>query len=120
MQMIIGSIIVIQILAHFPLTDISLPANAHQQFDIMIKFVSLDIFSPTEYVDVGFTPTEPWSEHFDWVGYGSVNFFENMGSIFVFAFLEIVLILTSVVWQRLRYACCRLKFRGKFLVADQA
>ena len=29
LQMIIGSIIVIQIIAHFPLADITLPANAY-------------------------------------------------------------------------------------------
>ena len=44
LQMVIGSIIVIQILAHFPLADITLPANAYQHFDIMIQVVSLDIF----------------------------------------------------------------------------
>ena len=43
-----------------------------------------------------------------------------MGSIFVFAFLEIVFLLTSAVWQRLRHTCCRSKFQGKFLVAKQA
>lgn len=64
----------------------------------MISIVSVDLFSPTEYVDFDFTETDPWSERFDWVGYGSVNFFENMGSIFVFAFLEIVLIVSSFVF----------------------
>ena len=107
-------------MAHFPLTDITLPANAYQQFDIMIQVVSLDLFSPTEYFDVGFSPTEPWTEQFDWVGYGSVNFFENMGSIFVFAFIQIVLILSSLVWHRLRKFCCHARYQGKFLVANQA
>lgn len=44
MAMLFGSIVVIQILAHLPLADIYLPANAHQQFDLMISFVSFDYF----------------------------------------------------------------------------
>lgn len=44
MAMLFGSIVVIQILAHLPLADIYLPANAQQQFDIMISIVSFDYF----------------------------------------------------------------------------
>lgn len=50
--MIIGSVILVQILAHFPLSDITLPANVHQQFEIMIKVVSFDYFAPTDYFDL--------------------------------------------------------------------
>ncbi len=44
MSMMFSSIIMIQILAHLPLADITLPANALQTFDIMIGIVSFDYF----------------------------------------------------------------------------
>ena len=44
MSMMFSSIIMVQILAHLPLADITLPANALQTFDIMIGIVSFDYF----------------------------------------------------------------------------
>ena len=90
MSMLFGSIIMIQILAHLPLADIVLPANALQQFDIMIGFVSFDYFQPTEFYDVGFTPMPFWPPNFDWLGYGSINFVEGLGSILIFAFIQVL------------------------------
>ena len=63
-QLFLGSIVALQILAHFPLINVALPANARQSFDIMVNIVSFDYFPLTEIVDMGFTPTEPWSETF--------------------------------------------------------
>ena len=67
-------------------------------FDIMIQFVSFDFFSPAVYIDFGFSATPAWTERFAWVGYNSVNFVENMGSILVFALLQVILILVSLVF----------------------
>ena len=61
MNMLLGSIIIFQILAHLPIADLILPANALEKFEIMIDIVSLDVFSPTEYIDLGMTETDPWS-----------------------------------------------------------
>ena len=58
---LMGSIIIFQILAHMPLADIILPANAFEKFEIMVEVVSFDFFAITEYVDIGLTETEPWS-----------------------------------------------------------
>ena len=120
LQLIIGSIVVIQILAHLPLADVVLPANALQQFDIMIQVVSFDFFSLTDYIDFGFTLTPTWSERFEWIGYSSVNFFENMGSILVFGFFNLLLILLSAIFRFLRPKLCRDKYQGKFKVLKQS
>ena len=90
MAMVFGSIITLQILAHLPLADIMLPANALESFDILIGVVSFDYFSPTEYIEFNFTEMPPWSDNFDWIGYGSINFVDGMGSITVFAFILIL------------------------------
>ena len=91
MSLLFGSIIMIQILAHLPLADIVLPANALQQFEIMIGIVSFDFFSPTDYIDLGFTDMPFWSENFDWLGYSSINFIELMGSLLVFSFYYVLI-----------------------------
>ena len=57
----------------------------------MIGIVSFDYFQPTDYVDIGFTEMPFWSEKFDWLGYGSINFVEGMGSILIFAFFQILI-----------------------------
>ena len=105
MGMLLGSIIMLQILAHMPLSDIYIPANARQQFDIMIGVVSFDYFQPTEYIDMGFTDMPAWSDGFDWLGYGSINFVDGMGSIIIFAFVQIMFIILALF---LKFAgCCR-------------
>ena len=70
----------LQVIAHLPLNNIPLPVNAYFIFDVLVKVVSFDIFPIHEYFDMQFTPTEPWSQSFEWLDYGSVNFVESMGS----------------------------------------
>ena len=87
-----------------PLSGIYIPANAKQQFDIMIGVVSFDYFQPTEYIDMGFTDMPAWSERFDWLGYGSINFVDGMGSIIIFAFAQILFIILALFLKFSR--CC--------------
>ena len=61
MATLLGSILVVQILAHTPLGDIKLPANLLQTYRVMLSFVSFDYFPPFEYIDVNFTEVWYWS-----------------------------------------------------------
>ena len=97
LNVLIGSIIVIQIMAHMPLADIYMPANAREKYDIMIGVVSFDFFQPTEYIDMGFTEMPFWSEQFDWLGYGTINFIDSMGSIIIFAIFEILYVVIAIL-----------------------
>ena len=85
--MLFSSIIMVQILAHLPLADVVLPANALEMFDIMISIVSFDYFAPTDYFDFGFSEMPPWSPNFEWLKYESINFCDGMGSILIFAII---------------------------------
>ena len=85
--MVFGSILVVQIMAHLPLTDIYLPANVLQTFQVIISVVSFDYFAPFNYLDAGFTEVWPYSSNFEWIGYQSVNFLLGIGSIGIFATL---------------------------------
>ena len=42
---------------------------------------------------MGFTPTEPYSQNFEIMGYETVNFIEGMGSIIVFLWLQVIIII---------------------------
>ena len=109
--MLLSSIIIFQILAHLPLADMILPANALQQFEIMIDVVSFDFFSLTEYFDIGITETEAWTENFAFLGYESVNFVEGMGSILLvaifLAFCGLVALILSLIKCNLRCKCLK-------------
>jgi len=82
----------------------------------MISFVSFDYFSPGDYIDFGFTEVPPWSERFDWLGYGSVNFVDGMGSIIIFAGITIFQLVLSVLLNGLRHCTGRNFLPGRLLL----
>ena len=82
--MVFGSILVVQIVAHLPLSAISMPVNLLQPFQVMIGIVSFDYFAPYEIIDVGFSDVWAYSPEFEWIGYDSINFMVGLGSVGVF------------------------------------
>ena len=115
MAMLFGAIIMIQILAHLPLADMAdLPASAAESFEIMQGIVSFDYFQPTEFITVDFTETPPWSERFDILDYGSINFVEGMGSIIVFFTVQILYGITSVFFACFGFGCCSKRIKEFF------
>lgn len=85
-------------MAHFPLANVLLPANCMQVFAVMIEVVSFDYFPFTEYVDLGFTETEPWNVRFSWLGYETINIVEGLGSICILAAIGFVYILIVLLF----------------------
>ena len=92
-------------MAHLPLTDINIPVNVLQPFQVMISVVSFDYYPPFEYIDVGFSEVWAYSESFEWIGYDSVNFLVGLGSISVFAALQVAIILTALLACLIRCPC---------------
>ena len=91
----------LQVIAHLPLNNIPLPVNAYFIFDVLVKVVSFDIFPIHEYFDMKFTPTEPWSQSFEWLDYGSVNFIESMGSatillVCMMVYMLVIFVVTNI------------------------
>ena len=80
-------------MAHLPLATIEMTADVYQIFEIMISIVSFDYFQPTEYIDLNFTETPAYTENFGMLGYESLNFVEGLGSIIIFAFIQIFFVL---------------------------
>ena len=113
MQELLGMINTLQIIAYMPLNNIPLPGNCYHMFDVIIGIVSFDFFPMHEYFDFNFTPTEPWSNSFEWLDYDSLNFFELMGSAtLLFIVLGIQILLTSVFWILESVFEIKIWFRG--------
>ena len=114
LQELLGMINSLQIVAHLPLNNIPLPANVYFTFDILIQFVSFDFFPLHEYIDMGFTPTDAWSDSFAWLDYDSVNFVEGMGSLnIIFAALILYVLVTTIV-VNIEH-CCKKEFHFRKL-----
>ena len=96
-----------------PLNNITLPASCYQLFELLIWVVSFDVFEPADHFDLNISETDPYNDKFDWLGFGSLNIIENMGSILIFILLLIfqsILILIfhlfHVSWDSIA-SCCR-------------
>jgi hypothetical protein len=64
--------------------------------------VGFDLWSPFDYYDFGFTETLPWFDRFDWCGYGSQNFYENIGSVALFQYIFMVRLIMNPVFTLLQ------------------
>ena len=95
-SMLFSSIISVQLLAYFPLTDIFMPANVHQIFQNLISMVSFDYFSPTDHYDFGFMETSSWSPNFEWLGFESSNVIESLGSLSIFSCIYLLVLLIAL------------------------
>ena len=73
----------------------------------MIGVVSFDFFSPTAYIDLGFTEMPPWSTNFEWLGYDSLNFMLLIGSIFYFTSWFLVHFLLAIIVLSVKKVCCK-------------
>ena len=50
-------------------------------FGVIRTIVSFDFFPVYDYINPGFTPTEPYSPQFSWFGFDSINFVEGLGLV---------------------------------------
>ena len=98
MNLLYSMINSLQITAHLPLNNITFTANARKTFQYLIDIVSFDLFDVKNFIDFGFTETDPWSSGFDLLDFESCNFIENLGSISIFILLFVVWIGFSAIW----------------------
>ena len=106
-----------QLISHLPMNEIIFPANCVDFFHFIAMVVSFDIYPPTEKYDFGFTDSQPFSAGLEELGYGSLNFFDALGSIsliFIFIIVRVILqpcavFLVSVICGK-NCTCCRKYF----------
>lgn len=72
-----------QLIVLIPLFPVNLPSNAGAFFAYLMKIASFDII-PTDIIFNGMFGTEPpdaLNESFDTVGFGTTDFYNNLGSL---------------------------------------
>ena len=110
LQTIWGGINAVQIIAHLPLNNVNFPLNAQMFYYFLTRVISFDFFAPTDYFDFGFTSTEPYSSAYEWLGYETTNFYENIGSVFVIGIIialrQILQPIVFWILNRLKCRCC--------------
>ena len=75
-----------QLIVHLPLIKIVLPANAGFLFDQLMKIAAFDPFDTTPYWEalLSLDPTVPVDQNFEALGYESLYFLQNLGSLAIF------------------------------------
>ena len=104
MQPLFNMINSLQITALLPLNNIALPANAMDLFKVLVMIVAFDFFALYDYWNPGFTGTGPYSDKFEWFGFDSVNYIEDLG---FFITLLILILALQVVMHVLLSICTR-------------
>ena len=93
-QLLYDGILAAQIVSHIPLNNVNLPQVSMAFMKQLNKIVSFNTKDPYEIFRIKFTQTPPLNTNFDWMGYESMNFLENIGLI---AFLFIIILLRQLI-----------------------
>ena len=84
------------------------------------KIVSFNNKEIYDFIEPDFTPTPPFNTNFDWIGYESMNFLENIGLIsLIFIFIAIRQVLGCVFYLMASSikSCSCLKSKKKLLAS---
>lgn len=97
-----GMVNVLQIIANMPLFALSFPANVQMIFTIIINATNFSFFSTLALRDFffKFTTTDALNYNFDAMGYSDMNLVDNMGSMFWYMPLLIIIYLLLAVFKR--------------------
>ena len=93
-----------QITAHLPLVNIDMPGSTFFTFSVLSFVVSFDILPMDDFYESTeiFTPTDAWSERYDFLKYDSINFIVLLGSIVIFILGFMLLLLLTLVKSLLK------------------
>ena len=89
-QVLYDGILALQIISHIPLNNFNLPGASLSFMKYLNQIVGFRKYDPYEYISVNFSITPPINSSFDWLGYSSMNFLENL-SMVTFLFLFVVI-----------------------------
>ena len=108
-----GMINNLQMIIYAPLINVQFPGNAFLVYDVMIIIGTFD-FLPTDDIYPLIFPSlkesEPYSAKFDRVGLSHAYLVMNLGSLFLFFFIHMVLYL---VYLPLKLCSSRIRFAAR-------
>ena len=106
MNKLLGSIQNLQILVHFTLMLVVMPANSQVFMSVIFEFVTFDMFDTSSLTDSYYSPTEvEVDDKLDLLGYQSAFCLINLGSCFYLILVQIAI----AIQEALFLACFRLK-----------
>ena len=80
-----------QVMAHLPIINFSIPPNVAAHYEILVSVVTFDLFGYfIEDVDFGQTQTEPYNKGLGMLSYDSLNILSNLFSIHIFLILVVI------------------------------
>jgi hypothetical protein len=89
-----------QLISCSTLFNLTLPSDCKATFEYIHNFASFDFFNPIEGLKIqGFTETDPLNDKFEAIGYGSLYFFDALGSVTAIIALTLLLQLLSPLLQ---------------------
>lgn len=89
-----------QLISCSALFNLVLPPNSNVIFQQIRNLTSFDLYNPIERHNIqGFTQTGPFNDNFENLGYGTLNYFDAMGSLTVLFVLILMLQLLSPLMQ---------------------
>jgi hypothetical protein len=90
---------VLQLIVRVPLFSVAFPANAQTLFGILIEITNFSFFSikSVENFLFKFTPTSPYNENFNSLGYTTTNSIQNAAGMFYYLAIIILIYLVLVL-----------------------
>lgn len=77
-----GGINAMQLISCSALFNLVLPPNCNVVYQYLQNLTSFDIYNPVAELEIGgWTQTDPFNDNFANLGYGSLNFYDALGSI---------------------------------------
>jgi hypothetical protein len=110
LQFLWGMINSLQLIVHLPVFSFILPANAQL---LLVKLIDVSSFNllPMDKINklvFNFTETDALNHRFDEIGYNSMNFLENLGSLFIFMLILPFQYLIKHIFHIYRgMSCCK-------------
>jgi hypothetical protein len=117
-QVLYNGLLALQVISHMPLNNVNFPRSSLNFMAVLNKIVSFNSRDPFKYIDADFTETPPLNENFQWLGYGSMNFLDNLGMVAIL-FLLVLLrqAIAPILWWFSGFHCCRCLRTKKRLLA---
>lgn len=105
-QMLWGGINAMQVICVSALLQVTLPGNTQPLYSYIQSLTSFDFYNPIDTLSkwFGFSETDPYSDNFDSLGFGSINYYDSMGGL-------IIIIASVTLFQVLAplLQCCKKK-----------
>lgn len=84
-QMLWGGINAMQVICASALFQVTLPGNTQPLYSYIQSLTSFDFYNPIDTLSnwFGFSETDPYSDNFDSLGFGSINYYDSIGGLII-------------------------------------